>query len=204
MADVLVERLNRLFLHGTMSTAARKTIVNAVNKLAPTEALRRVKLAVQSDSDLDRLSGAKMKPMMHSRTLDLTSPQRRQLLKFAAASGLLAAVERNVAMAQAAPDYKALVCIFQQGGNDGENTLIRHDTAGYQAYAAIRTPASGIHIPQSQLVPIQPAPQLPALWLPIRRARGLKTLFDQKKLAVIANVGILTQPCTDPGLETGG
>ena len=44
-ADVLVERLNRLFLHGTMSAAARKTIVNAVNKLAPTEALRRVKLA---------------------------------------------------------------------------------------------------------------------------------------------------------------
>ncbi len=45
-ADGLVERLNRLFLHGTMSDAARKTIVNAVNKLAPAEALRRVKLAV--------------------------------------------------------------------------------------------------------------------------------------------------------------
>ncbi len=43
---VLVERLNRLFLHGTMSSAARKSIVIAVEKLDPSEALRRVKLAV--------------------------------------------------------------------------------------------------------------------------------------------------------------
>ena len=44
--DVLVERLNRLFLHGTMSAAARKTIVNSVSKLGATESVRRVKLAV--------------------------------------------------------------------------------------------------------------------------------------------------------------
>ncbi|MFO1325455.1 MAG: DUF1800 family protein [Burkholderiales bacterium] len=44
--DVLVERLNRLFLHGTMSAAARKTIVNAVGKLSIVDSLRRVKLAV--------------------------------------------------------------------------------------------------------------------------------------------------------------
>ncbi len=41
-ADALVERLDRLFLHGTMSAAARKTIVNAVNKSPLTESLRRV------------------------------------------------------------------------------------------------------------------------------------------------------------------
>ena len=52
--------------------------------------------------------------------LCLPSATRRRLLKAAAASGLLAAVERNVALAQTAPDYKALVCIFQQGGNDGD------------------------------------------------------------------------------------
>jgi hypothetical protein len=33
--DALVARLDRLFLHGTMSAAMRKTIVNAVNKLPP-------------------------------------------------------------------------------------------------------------------------------------------------------------------------
>jgi hypothetical protein len=44
--DALVERLNRLFLHGTMRPAMRRTIVNAVNMIAPANALRRVKLAI--------------------------------------------------------------------------------------------------------------------------------------------------------------
>lgn len=44
--DVLVERLNRLLLHGTVSDAARTTIVNAVSKLGATESLRRVKMAL--------------------------------------------------------------------------------------------------------------------------------------------------------------
>jgi hypothetical protein len=45
-ADALVERMNRLFLHGAMKADMRQTIVNAVNKLPTTAALRRVKLAV--------------------------------------------------------------------------------------------------------------------------------------------------------------
>ncbi len=45
-ADALVERMNRLFLHGTMNADMRQTIVNAVNKLAPAAAPRRVKLAI--------------------------------------------------------------------------------------------------------------------------------------------------------------
>ena len=42
----LVERLNRLFLHGRMSPTMRKTIVNAVGKIPPSDSLRRVKMAV--------------------------------------------------------------------------------------------------------------------------------------------------------------
>jgi uncharacterized protein (DUF1501 family) len=55
----------------------------------------------------------------------LPSPLRRRLLGAAAATGVLAALERQLALAQSAPDYKALVCVYLQGGNDGENTLIR-------------------------------------------------------------------------------
>jgi uncharacterized protein (DUF1501 family) len=135
--------------------------------------------------------------------LRLTSPQRRRLLKFAAASGLLAAIERNAALAQAAPDYKALVCVFQQGGNDGENTLVRTDASGYQTYAAIRTAASGINLPQAQLLPVQPARGGPPYGFHPSCA-PLQTLFVQKKLAVVANVGMLVQPSTKPGLETQG
>ena len=135
--------------------------------------------------------------------LRLTSPQRRRLLKFAAASGLLAAVERNVALAQSASDYKALVCVFMQGGNDGENTLIRHDAAGYQTYAATRTVASGINIAQGQLLPIQPARGGPPYGFHPSCA-PLQALFAQRKLAVVANVGMLAAPSTKPGLETQG
>lgn len=144
-----------------------------------------------------------MRPPIKGQPLNISSPQRRRLLKAFAAAGLLAAVERNLVLAQAAPDYKALVCIYLQGGNDGENTLIRYDNAGYQTYTSIRTPASGINIAQGQLQPIQPTSiATPFGFHPACAA--LKTLFDQKKLAVVANMGMLVQPSTKVPLETQG
>jgi uncharacterized protein (DUF1800 family) len=44
--NALVDRLDKLFLHGTMRPSMRKTIVDAVNKIAPENAQRRVKLAI--------------------------------------------------------------------------------------------------------------------------------------------------------------
>lgn len=143
-----------------------------------------------------------MNGAMAKRSLGVSSLQRRRLLKTLAASGMLAAFERNLAFAQSGGAYKALVCIYQEGGNDGENTLIRYDNAGYQSYASIRTPASGINIPQSQLKPIQPlSSPVPFGFHPA--CGPLKTLFDQKKLAVVSNMGMLVQPSTRPGLEIG-
>jgi len=138
-----------------------------------------------------------------NRRSGLTSLSRRRVLQAAAATGMLAAIERNFALAQSAPDYKALVCIFLEGGNDGENTLIRFDNAGYQNYASIRTPASGLNIPQGQLLPIQPASTGIAFGLNPACA-SLQTLFVQKKLAVIANVGPLVQPVAKFALEHQG
>ncbi|MEP7208525.1 MAG: DUF1800 family protein [Casimicrobiaceae bacterium] len=43
----LIDRLDKLFLHGTMRPGMRKTIAQAVSSVPPHEALRRVKLAVQ-------------------------------------------------------------------------------------------------------------------------------------------------------------
>ena len=99
------------------------------------------------------------------------------------------------ASAQAAGDYKALVCVFLFGGNDGNNTLVPFDNAGYAQYAAVRNAASGIQLSQGQLLPIQPVsagtpyglhPNLPEL----------QSLFTQRKLAILANVGTLVQPTT--------
>ncbi|MEO8137734.1 MAG: hypothetical protein ABI831_27610, partial [Betaproteobacteria bacterium] len=44
--EALVERLNRLFLHGAMRESMRKTIVTAVRKIDANQPLRRVKMAI--------------------------------------------------------------------------------------------------------------------------------------------------------------
>ena len=52
-------------------------------------------------------------------------------------------------------DYKALVCIFLDGGNDGNNSVIPNYTEGYNQYAAARQ-AQGLAIPRNNLLPITP------------------------------------------------
>ena len=54
-----------------------------------------------------------------------------------------------------APDYKALVCVFLFGGNDGNNTVIPFDNAGYNNYATLRGGSNGVALQQSALLPIQ-------------------------------------------------
>ena len=99
-------------------------------------------------------------------------------------------------------NYKALVCVFMFGGNDGNNTVIPLDGAGYGNYADVRTAASGIQLTQSQLLPIEPANSgtpyglHPAL-------TELQGLFSQRKLAILANVGTLTQPTTQAQYNAG-
>src|SRR5512134_776951 len=46
-----------------------------------------------------------------------------------------------------ATDYKALVCIFLEGGNDSWNTIV--NITDYASYAAIR---QGLAVPQNQLL----------------------------------------------------
>jgi uncharacterized protein (DUF1501 family) len=100
------------------------------------------------------------------------------------------------AAAQSAPsDYKALVCVFLFGGVDGNNLVIPIDAAGYAQYAATRTVSSGINLAQSQLLAIQPAGGSTAYGLHPSLA-PIHPYFEQKKLAILANVGTLNQPTT--------
>jgi uncharacterized protein (DUF1501 family) len=99
----------------------------------------------------------------------------------------------SAANAQSASDYKALVCVFLFGGNDGNNTIVPYDAAGYAQYAAVRASDSGIQLAQSSLLPIQPS-SLPTPYGLHPNLPELQTLFSQRKLAILANVGTLTQP----------
>ncbi|PYS47787.1 MAG: hypothetical protein DMG13_27005 [Acidobacteria bacterium] len=52
--------------------------------------------------------------------------------------------------------YRALVCIFLAGGNDGNNMVVPLDSEGYSRYANVRSSA-GLAIAQASLLPITPA-----------------------------------------------
>ncbi|MEO8348035.1 MAG: DUF1501 domain-containing protein, partial [Acidobacteriota bacterium] len=103
---------------------------------------------------------------------------------------------------EAAPtDYRALVCIFLNGGNDGNNTIVPLDTTGYNFYSAART-ASGLAIPQAELLSITP----PSIGTPFGLHPSLvelQTLWSQQKLAVVSNVGPLVQPITKAQYQAG-
>ena len=107
---------------------------------------------------------------------------------------------------QAASDYKALVCIFLNGGNDGNNMLVSLDQydgpAGslVEGYANVRS-ASGLAIAKASLLPISPAsggsygfhPNMPEV----------QNLFNQGKLAVLCNNGPLVEPLTRTTYQNG-
>ncbi|HEX8130785.1 MAG TPA: DUF1501 domain-containing protein [Pyrinomonadaceae bacterium] len=106
--------------------------------------------------------------------------------------------------ASPATDYKALVCIFLSGGNDGNNTIVPVDATRFGEYASVRASA-GLALP---------APGQPGGLLPINPTSGgeygfhpampeLKTLFDNRQLAVVSNVGPLVEPLTRDTYRNG-
>ncbi len=102
---------------------------------------------------------------------------------------------------QSATDYKALVCIFLNGGNDGNNLLV--DLGQYAAYSAARSAAT-LAIPQTganSFLPLSPVsggsyglhPSMPEV----------KALFDLGRIAVVANTGPLVEPLTRTTYQNG-
>ncbi|MCA0176648.1 MAG: DUF1501 domain-containing protein [Proteobacteria bacterium] len=112
------------------------------------------------------------------------------------------------ASAVGATDYKALVCIFLFGGNDPFNTVLATDAPSWSAYGNERgnastgialappgTPAkvSGtLHQKLGGVLPIVPAtPQASRSFALHPSLAGLRELFNQQRLGVVANVGHL-------------
>ncbi len=122
---------------------------------------------------------------------------RRNTLKALSAGALasgLGGFTLPFANAQATPgDYKALVCVFLFGGNDGNNMIIPADAAGYAGYSAIRSVDSGINIAQSELLTFKPS-NTSATYGFHPALSAVHPLFGQGKLAVIANAGPLLAP----------
>ena len=89
-------------------------------------------------------------------------------------------------------DYKALVCIFLNGGNDANNLIVPRGTE-HANYAAIR---QDLTIPESQLLPITPLNNDGNQYGFHPVCTHLRDLFQEGKLATLFNVGPLLFPTT--------
>ena len=101
----------------------------------------------------------------------------------------------NAAVAQTGiTDYKALVCIFLQGGNDSNNMIIPTIQSQYDNYASIRTPV--LAIPQSSILGVTAQTSDGNTYGLHPSCPELQTLFGEGKLAFMFNTGTLVYPLT--------
>jgi uncharacterized protein (DUF1501 family) len=103
------------------------------------------------------------------------------------------------AMAQSSgtSDYRALVCVYLQGGNDGHGTVVATDAESYAAFVSARSGAPGLAYPLAELLPITlKTPQSGRTFALNPALTGIQTLFNAGRAAVIANTGTLITPAT--------
>ncbi|MCW5959231.1 MAG: DUF1501 domain-containing protein [Pyrinomonadaceae bacterium] len=114
--------------------------------------------------------------------------------------------DRQETSSSAGGNYKALVCVFFSGGNDGNNMVIpNHNDASisnYSVYSAARS-TQGLALAQNTLLPIA-VPRIgnlsyglhPSLGPVTGGNNGIHELWAQNKLAIVSNVGTLVAPMT--------
>lgn len=135
------------------------------------------------------------------------STSRRRFLGAGAQTGLMGALAALGLTSVAAParaavtDYKALVCLYLAGGNDGNNMIVPLDSTRYAQYNAIRG-GHGLALSSAAktLLGARSA-TLQATDHPVTQPFGfhygmpeLDTLYGQGQVAAILNVGNLRQP----------
>lgn len=97
------------------------------------------------------------------------------------------------ARAQSATDYKALVCVFQFGGNDSNNVIVPIDSR----HAAYRTMRGPVALASDALLPAGSSGFAfhPALG-------NIQRLYGQGVVAPVFNVGTLVRPTTRATLDS--
>ncbi len=112
------------------------------------------------------------------------------------ATGLagLAAMAHQRSHAAESSGYKALVCLFMNGGNDSHNWVVPIDVGGYAQYAAAR---GELALPLAGLQAINVSGQAAgrSFGMPLELA-GLRRWYEGGQAAIVANVGPLVRPIT--------
>jgi uncharacterized protein (DUF1501 family) len=102
---------------------------------------------------------------------------------------------------QAASDYRALVCVFLNGGNDGNNMLV--DLNQLTAYNNARS-ADQLALSTSGPTPLLTiSPTTGGSYGLHPNMPEMQTLFNQGKLAILCNNGPLVEPLTRTTYQNG-
>lgn len=101
------------------------------------------------------------------------------------------------AAAQTASDYKALVCVFLNGGNDYANTLVPYDSTSHATYSSLR-PNIALARDSLAATVLNPSTALPGgrQFALHPGLAPLLPLFDAGQMSSVLNVGTLVQPTT--------
>ena len=207
---LLVSNLNTLLVAGQLSTAAQSKHL-PVTLPAPTSPTvhrpprRRCATASAPLSiswSIRRIISFKNDLPMKDKNISLIT--RRDFIRRAACAAVGTAAMTsairdlrlmNAAVAQTGiTDYKALVCIFLQGGNDSNNLIIPSAGSAYNNYAAIRTPV--LAIPQSAVLGVTSLNPDGNTYGLHPSCPELHALFGEGKLAFLFNTGTLVYPIT--------
>jgi uncharacterized protein (DUF1501 family) len=137
---------------------------------------------------------------------------RRQFLRTASMASMagfyvspfLLELNSVAAMAQSSgtSDYRALVCVYLQGGNDGHGTVVATDPDSYAAFVTARQGAPGLAYPLADLLPITlKTPQSGRTFALNPALTGIQDLFNASRAAIIANTGTLITPASKTQID---
>jgi len=138
---------------------------------------------------------------------------RRRFLGASAQVGMLGALSTLGLLGMPRPaqaavsDYKALVCLYMFGGNDGNNMIVPLDSAHYSAYSTIRRGGNlALSVEAKTLLAARSARLQDGADQPFAFHYGMPeidALFAQGQVAALLNVGNLRQPLTKAQYQAG-
>ncbi|MBL8352191.1 MAG: DUF1501 domain-containing protein [Burkholderiaceae bacterium] len=116
-------------------------------------------------------------------------------------AGMAALASQGSVAANTGNGYRALVCLFMAGGNDGHNWVVPIDATGYAQYANVRRELAW---PAAKLLPITSHGQAVgrAFGMP-EELQPLRQWYESGRTAIVANVGPLVRPISVADYKAG-
>ncbi|EKM20716.1 tat (twin-arginine translocation) pathway signal sequence domain protein [Vibrio harveyi] len=130
---------------------------------------------------------------------------RRNFMKGTASLGAFASVGLSgYALATPSNDFRALICVYMDGGNDAINTFLPLSDFHYDQYASVRGKLS---VAKNTVIPIglnardNRANEVPLGMHP--KLERLTEVFENGDATVVLNSGVLEQPMSKQMIESG-